>query len=200
MSACRASAGPLTTQPMTATVIGTLSFAMYDSTALTVGTMSYSSRPHVGRLQRDLDVTRTIVEVFEDLAVTERHLDHSLRGAFAVVAVDVMLLAQALVNLLRQRTRIDTDAKRNLALLGRGHDLHDLLAVWDVAWIQTQAVDASLNRQQRQRVVVVDVRNHWERRSLDDLFERLRRLVVRHGRPHELASGRHRARGTAAGW
>src|SRR5438445_4837646 len=48
MSAWRASAGPFTTQPITATVIGTLSLAMYASTALTVGTMSYSRRPHVG--------------------------------------------------------------------------------------------------------------------------------------------------------
>src|ERR1700693_3606343 len=49
MSAWRASAGPLTTHPMTAIVIGTLSRAMCASTAFTVGTMSYSSLPHVGQ-------------------------------------------------------------------------------------------------------------------------------------------------------
>src|SRR4029077_20401579 len=44
--------GPLTTQPMTATVIGTFRRAMWASTALTMGTMSYSSRPHVGQATR----------------------------------------------------------------------------------------------------------------------------------------------------
>src|SRR5579864_5417579 len=58
MSAWRASAGPLTTQPITATVIGTLSLAMYDSTALTIGTMSYSRRPHVGHATRVGDSLR----------------------------------------------------------------------------------------------------------------------------------------------
>src|SRR6266852_4402018 len=55
--------------------------------------------PHVGRLQRDLDEARTVVEVFEDLAVAERHLDHAVSGLLAIVAVDGMVLAHALVHL-----------------------------------------------------------------------------------------------------
>ena len=119
----------------------------------------------------------------------ERNLDHPLRRALAVVAVDVVLLAQALVHLFRQRARIDADAKWDLTLLGRGHDLYDLVPVRDVAGIQAQAVNARLDRQQRERVVVVDVRDHWERRSLDDLLQRFRGFAVRHRRPHDLASG-----------
>src|SRR5207245_940466 len=106
--------------------------------------VGHDVRPHVGRLERDLDVARAVVEVLEDLAVAERHLDHAVRRALTVVTVDVVLLAQRLVYLFRQRPGIDPNPKRDLAFLGCIDNLHDLLAVGDVAGVQTEAVHAGL--------------------------------------------------------
>ena len=139
--------------------------------------------PHISRLQRDLDVAGTVIEVLEDLAVSQRHLDHPVCCPLPVVAVDAVLLAQALVHLFGQRPGVDADAKWDLAFLGRVHHLDHLLAVGEVAGVEAQAMHARLDRQERQRVVVMDVRDHRQWRSLDDLLERLRRLSVGHGRP-----------------
>ena len=120
--------------------------------------------------------------------MAKRHLDHAIRGAFAVVAVDLVLLAHALVHLFGERARVHADAKRDLPLLGRHDDLHDLVAVGDVAWVQTQAMHTGLDRHQRESVVVVDVRDHRQRRSLDDAFQRLCGLAIGNCGPHYLAA------------
>ncbi|MNR29243.1 hypothetical protein D3C85_1466200 [compost metagenome] len=49
MSASRASPGPLTAQPSTDTLIGTLILEMYSSTSLAMENRSISSRPQVGQ-------------------------------------------------------------------------------------------------------------------------------------------------------
>src|SRR6266581_2536283 len=49
--------------------------------------------PDIGRLQRDLDIARPVVEVLEDLAVAEGHLDHAVCGPLPIIAVDLVLLA-----------------------------------------------------------------------------------------------------------
>src|SRR5207237_3486660 len=102
--------------------------------------VGHDVRPHVGGLQRDLDVAGSVVELLEDLAVAQRNFDHAVRRALAVVTVDVVLLTQGLVDLFRQRSRVDSDAERYLALLGCFDDLLDFLAVRDVAGVEAKAV------------------------------------------------------------
>ena len=48
---------------------------------------------------------------------------------------------------------------------------------------------AGVDRLQRERVVEVDVRDHRDRRALDDRLERDRVLVARHRHPDQLAAG-----------
>ena len=145
-------------------------------------------RPHVGRLERDLDEPWAVVQLFEYLAVAERHLDHAVRSALAVVAVDVVLLAQALVDLLGQRTGVDPDPKRDLPFLRRGDDLDHLVTVRDVAGVEAQAVDARLDRHEGEGVVVVDVGDDRQRRALDDVPQRQGSLAIGHRRAHDLAA------------
>ena len=95
--------------------------------------------------------------------MAERHLDHAVRRLLAVVAVDGVLLAHALVHLFGQRAGVDPDAERDLALLGGVDHLDDLVAVGDVAGVEAQAVHARLDRHQRESVVVVDVGDHRQR-------------------------------------
>ena len=95
--------------------------------------------------------------------MSKRDLDHAVGGALAIVAVDLVLLTHALVHLFGQRACVDADPERDLSLFGGGDHPDHLVAVWDVAGVQAQAVHARLDRHQRKGVVVVDVRDHGQR-------------------------------------
>ena len=56
-----------------------------------------------------------------------------------------------------QRTGVDADTDRNLALRSRFDDFFDIFARADVAGIEAQTVDALLDGDQRQLVIEMDV-------------------------------------------
>ena len=64
----------------------------------------------------------------------------------------------------------------------------DILVLADVAGIEAQAVDAGVERLERQRVLEVDVGDQRHRRVRDDIGQRRRRLAVGHGDADDLAA------------
>jgi len=90
----------------------------------------------------------------------------AVRGLLAVIAVDGMLLAHALVHLFRQGACVDANAGKGSAFLGGVDHLGHLVAVWNVARVEAQAMDAGLVASSGKGVVVVDVGDHRQRRFL----------------------------------
>ena len=132
----------------------------------------------VGRLQRDLHLG--VVAVLEDPDVAERRLDHALGRGPAVLGEQVLL----------ERAPVDTDPDRDLALLGQVHDfLHERRAA-DVAGVEPEAVHPLLERDQRELVVEMDVRDERDPDLALDLAEFLRRLAHRHRAADDVAAGR----------
>src|SRR5256712_7753809 len=79
-----------------------------------------------------------------------------------------------------ERTRVDPDPHGDLLFLGDVHDLlHEGLAA-DVSGVEAQAVDALLERDERQLVVEVDVGHEGNADLPLDLAELLGRLAVWH--------------------
>src|SRR5206468_3338385 len=129
-------------------------------------------------LQRDLHLR--IVAVLKDPDMPQCRLDHALGGRPAVLGEKILL----------ERARVDADADGDLLLLGDVHDLlHELLAA-DVSGVEAQAVDALLQRDERQLVVEVDVRHERDADLPLDLAELLGGLADGHRTPDDVAAGR----------
>ena len=88
----------------------------------------------------------------------------------------------------RQTAEIHADADGHLARLCLSHDHPHLLRVADVAGVQPQAIDALIQRLQRELVVEVDIRDDGDRDLALDGAERLRSLHVGHGAADNLAT------------
>ena len=75
--------------------------------------------------------------------------DHAPGRRSAVLPQQVLL----------QRTGVDADANRNFSIGGDFHHFFHIPARADIAGIETQTVDSLLNRDQRQLVIKMNVRN-----------------------------------------
>ena len=89
----------------------------------------------------------------------------------------------------RQAAGVDADADRDAALLRFLDDRLHLVDVADVAGVEAQAVEAGADRGQGPAVVEVDVGDQRHRRLADDLGQRVRGFLVRHGDADDLAAG-----------
>ena len=149
-----AGGGPASVTPRCSGIVG-------DLAELAVG---LDHQRHARRLDRDLDeVEVDLVEVGDLL---QRRLDHRLGRGTAVLVVERRV----------ERTGVDTDADRQVAVAGLGGDGLDVLGPADVARVEAQAVHAGLHRGQRHLVLVVDVGDHRDRRPRHDLGQPLGRL------------------------
>src|SRR5881628_1354252 len=119
-------------------------------------------------LQRNLHLR--IVAVFKDPDVSQRGLDHAFGGRPTVLGEKILL----------ERARVDPDPNGNLLFLGDVHDLlYERLAA-DVSGVEAQAVDALLERDERQLVAEVDVGHEGNADLPLDLAELLGRLADAH--------------------
>src|SRR5213592_3752612 len=121
-----------------------------------------------------------IVAVFKDPDVSQRGLDHAFGGRPTVLGEKILL----------ERARVDPEPNGNLLFLGDVHDLlYERLAA-DLSGVEAQAVDALLERDERQLVVEVDVGHEGNADLPLDLAELLGRLADGHRAPHDVAAGR----------
>jgi hypothetical protein len=134
-------------------------------------------RRHVRRLDRDLEVE--VVEPLEQLDLFERGGDQRLR----------LITMRQLVEVLRQRTGVGTDAHWDPGALRRLDDLGHALRAADVARVDADRRDARVDRLQRERGVEVDVRDHGNRAETHDRPQRLRVLSLWHRATDDLATG-----------
>src|SRR5438132_2672873 len=140
-------------------------------------TVSSNRALNVRGLQGNNDVGK--VEIFENLNVAHGRFDHRFGRGGPVLLQQILL----------QRTTVDADANRNFLRLRRAHDFDDPFVLADVAGIQTQLIDAGLERQQRQLVMKVNVCDQRNfRHSFSNFLERDCSVVVRDGESHDLAT------------
>ena len=135
----------------------------------------------VGGLDRDLDVVEVLG--LEQRDVRQGAFDESLGGRAAVLVEQMRL----------ERPGVDADADGHAAGLGRCGDGADTLGAADVAGIDAQAVDAGLERLEREAPIEMDVRD--ERHALGlaaDLGEGGGGLGIRNGEAHDVAARGHR--------
>ncbi len=107
------------------------------------------------RLERNLGVVE--VEVFQDLDVTQGRADQPLGAKFNLAGPDRGHLVDEVLRHRGNRAEVDTDPDRRAALLGLGDHLANVLFLADVARVQAEAVDTSLQRLEGQGVLEVDV-------------------------------------------
>ena len=86
----------------------------------------------------------------------------------------------------REASKVDADADGDLPRLGLAHHKLDLFPIPDIARVEPEAVDAALQRPQRQLIVEVDVSDDWDAHLSLDFGERLRRLHVWHRAPDDI--------------
>src|SRR6267142_661601 len=130
----------------------------------------------IGGLQRDLHLR--IIQVFQDLDVTERGLDHALGGGPVVPGQEVLL----------ERAAVDADPDGDPLVLGDVDDLLDESLAADVPGIQTQAVHALLERDEGQLVIEVDVGDQRDPDLPLDLAELLGGLADGNRAAHDVAA------------
>src|SRR6185503_10208240 len=134
-------------------------------------------RRHVRGLHRDLEVAE--IQALQDLDLLER-LDDERLGR---------VLARERLEVLRQRAGVGADPHGDPGVLCGSHDLLGLVRPADVAGVDTDGVDAGVDRVEGERGVEVDVGDHRDRREADDQGQRPRVLLLRDGDAHDLAAG-----------
>ncbi len=136
--------------------------------------ISRDREENVGRLHADLEFVEVVV--LQDARVVERRLDHRLRAGLAVFLQQVLL----------ERAGIDADAHRHAVVPGRFHHLAHPLGAADIAGVDAQASRTRIGRFDGALIVEVDVGHDRHAGRLDDLVQRLRRILVGAGNPDDV--------------
>src|SRR5690606_8810805 len=140
-----------------------------------VGTHSHE---HIGCLDADLVILEVqLVQVI--------HVAHGRLHQCLGLALPVFLL-----QVLRQRAGVDTDADRNAMVPGGVHHRLDPVFATDVARVDAQAVNAQFGNAQGDPVVEVDIRHQRHSCLLTDLTEGLGGLHGRHRYPDNVRAHR----------
>jgi hypothetical protein len=137
-------------------------------------------RRDVVGLERNDDVL--VAQVFEDLDVPERALDHRLGG-----------VPQALLEVARERSHVDADPDRRPALQREFDDFLGLVRIGDVPGVQSQLGDAGIDRGEGHAVIEVDVGDDRHRRALHDVRQARGVARVLTGDADDLAAGHREA-------
>src|SRR5690606_4910664 len=111
--------------------------------------------------------------------MVQRALDHRFRGRIPVL-IEQMLF---------KRSGIHADSNRNAALLASLDNRFDLLAAADVAGIDSNLVDAVLDRGERKTVIEMNVRNERDMNPLLNLSDGVRGFLIVNSDAHDLAAG-----------
>ena len=131
---------------------------------------------HRGGLHRQADVVK--VKFFEQARVIERALDQRLGRR----------PAEALQNVLLDRTGVDADADRDARRARRLDDLVHPVVRADVARIEPDLLHTGGNGSQRQLIVKMDVGHDRQGRIRADFLERVRRFQIGHGAADDVAA------------
>src|SRR5690606_28546248 len=132
---------------------------------------------HVGGLHADLEVWE--IQAIQMLDMAQRGLDQRFRCRLAIFLLQVLL----------QRTGIDTDADRNTPIARRVDHRSDAIFASDVAGIDAQAIDTQFGHAQSDLVIEMNVGDQRQLYALLDLAEGFGGVHGGYGHPHDIGTG-----------
>jgi hypothetical protein len=133
---------------------------------------------HVGGLHRNFDEIKT--DFFEITHFGLGRLDHGVGGEATVFFVQCWV----------ERTAIDPDANRHLAIAGLAGNSLDVFGLANVARVQAQPLHAGFERSQCHFVLMVNVSDDRHRRPRNNLGQTFGRVNVVACAPHDVATSR----------
>ncbi len=139
--------------------------------------IGFHRHEHIGGLDADLEVLK--VQTVEMIHVTQRGFHQRLRCRLAVLLLQILL----------QRTGVDADTDRDAFVAGSIDHGTDTIFAADIAWIDTQAIDAEFGHAQGDLIVEVNVGNQRQRHTLLDPAKGFRGFHRRHRDPYDIGAG-----------